>query len=91
MIISTHTITEEYCEGTLVIADLETDRGCTTFSTVSAVEEIGLRVGYGASEAVRGRDAHQCFHGHAVAKVVGDSFFFLFLKCTNYCSVDVQR
>ena len=40
MIISTHTITEEYCEGTLVIADLETDRGGTTFSTVSAVEEI---------------------------------------------------
>ena len=40
MIISTHTITEEYCEGTLVIAVLETDRGGTTFSTISAVEEI---------------------------------------------------
>ena len=40
MIISTHTITEEYCEGALVIAVLDTDRGGTTFSTVSAVEEI---------------------------------------------------
>ena len=40
MIISTHTITGEYCEGTLVIDVLETDRGGTTFSTVSAVEEI---------------------------------------------------
>ena len=42
MIVSTHTITEEYCEGALVIAVLETDRGGTTFSTVSAVEEIAV-------------------------------------------------
>ena len=40
MIISTHTITEEYCDSILVIYVLETDRGGTKFSTVSAAQEI---------------------------------------------------
>ena len=40
MIISTHTITEEYCDDTLVIYVLETDRGGTKFSTVSAAQEV---------------------------------------------------
>ena len=44
MIISTHTITEEYCDGTLVIYVLETDRGGTKFSTVSAAQEIISRL-----------------------------------------------
>ena len=43
MIISTHTITEEYCDGTLAIYVLETDRGGTKFSTVSAAQEIALK------------------------------------------------
>ena len=40
MIISAHTITEEYCDDDLVIYVLETDRGGTKFSTVSAAQEI---------------------------------------------------
>ena len=40
MIISTRAITEEYYDDTLIISVLETDRGGTTFSTVSAVQEI---------------------------------------------------
>ena len=44
MIISTYTITEEYCEGALVILVLETDRGGTKFSTVSAAQEIAKLV-----------------------------------------------
>jgi len=38
--VPTHTITEEYCGGTLVISVSDTDRGGTTFSTVSAVQEM---------------------------------------------------
>ena len=60
MIISTHTITEEYCEGTLVIALLETDRGGTTFSTVSAVEEIiKIKGPITKSQAPRKRDSNR--------------------------------
>ena len=44
MILSTRAITEEYCEGALVITVLDTDRGGTTFSTVSAVEELGTQM-----------------------------------------------
>jgi len=41
MIISTHTITEEYRDGTLVIPVLDTDRG-GTISTISAVQEAAI-------------------------------------------------
>ena len=44
MMISTYTITQEYLGCSLVISVLDTDRGGTTFSTVSAVQEIAMRV-----------------------------------------------
>jgi len=43
MIISTHMITEEYYDDTLVIFVLETSTGGTKFSTFSAAQEIATQ------------------------------------------------